>query len=647
MRRFIFFTSLFVFIHLFTVTAQTNNESSYSEIDTIPEERIVFTPTKASEYISNLLGIDSLWGPAGEAMKHSLTRLVDHYHEPMDSLKRRLMSFEYDSIEITPTFLSRRDTLPLRWLNKSTFIVDTIPLDREPFKREKTIVMNKVDSLFLSFRYKEKLPPIDHLIDSLLMARDTIIEVYIDTLYLQSNQIQMHRVLNDSIALTDSVLLHINVVPPLLPEGSGKTVRFLTDSSGFVISERYRVLMAEKDSPFFVVPGERMTDSLKYAVQTLFVHTEVRDSILLYLNDIDGRRTPFWLSVGDSDQHRFWVKNQANDSITLWIGNPTKFDLSFVLEDDVSVERREQKRVDDVPITTFTPARVLATIKPLEEIPIFWRYGLSSSFTMNQTYFSNWARGGESSIAGLLDIRGTAEYANKEQKSKWTSSGRLRYGAIVTEAHGFRSNTDEIEINSQYNRVLRQKIDFSSVFYGKTQVAKGFNYPNDSVVVSKFLNPGTFTIGVGFEYKPFPKTSLNFSALSYRNTFVLDTANINQTAFGIDRDLRSRQEMGGQLVVRNSISILDGLNINNVIRLFSSYLDKPKNIDVDWEMNLEKQINWYSRIRVNLHVIYDDDILFPVLDSAGDPVLLPDGSPRKAPKMQLKQFLGLTLAFRI
>lgn len=635
MRRIVFLTSLFAFFALLKVSAQNANESSQAENDTIPVQTIVFTPSEASEYISNLLGIDSLWRPTGETMKHSLTRLVHHYHEPMDSVRKRLMSFEYDSIEIKPTFLSHSDTLPLRWLNDTTFIVDTVPLEKDPFITRETIVMNNVDSLIISFRYKDKLPQLDSLIDSLLLARDTIREVFIDSLYLESKRLQMHQVYIDSI------------VPALLPPGSRRTVRFLPDSAGIVFTERFRMLMADTDSPFFIVPDEKMPDSLKYAVQALFAHTEVRDSILLLLNDIDGRRTPYWLSAGESDQYRFWVKNQANDSITLWVGNPTKYDLSLVLEDDVSVERREKKPVDDIPITTIRPARSLTALKPLEEIPVYWSYGLGSSFTMNQTYFSNWSRGGESSIAGLLDIRGTAEYTNKELKSKWTSSGRLRYGAIITEAQGFRSNTDEIEINSQYNRVLRDKIDFSSVFYGKTQVAKGYNFPNDSVVVSKFLNPGTFTIGLGVEWKPIPKTSLNFSPLSYRNTFVLDTASINQGAFGIDNDLRARQEMGGQLVVRNSTTILDGLNINNVIRLFSGYLDKPKNIDVDWEMSLDKQINWYSMIRVNFHIIYDDDIRFPVLDSAGNPVLMPDGSEKKAARTQLKQFLGLTLAFRI
>jgi hypothetical protein len=128
---------------------------------------------------------------------------------------------------------------------------------------------------------------------------------------------------------------------------------------------------------------------------------------------------------------------------------------------------------------------------------------------------------------------------------------------------------------------------------------------------------------------------------------VLDTTNINQTAHGVEADKRARQEMGGQMVIRNTTTIWDGFEVKNSIRLFSSYLDEPKNIDVDWEMNVEMQINWYFSIKFNLHLIYDDDVLFPLLDDSGEPVLLPDGEPRKVPKTQFNQFLWLTASFRI
>lgn len=95
------------------------------------------------------------------------------------------------------------------------------------------------------------------------------------------------------------------------------------------------------------------------------------------------------------------------------------------------------------------------------------------------------------------------------------------------------------------------------------------------------------------------------------------------------------------------MSILEGLSISNTLRLFSSYLDKPQNIDVDWEMNLERQITWFLYIRLNIHLIYDDDIRFPAMDKSGEIVLLPDGSQKMVPKTQYNQFLGLTFSFRI
>lgn len=601
--------------------------------DTLIKETIAYTPESASEYIEKLIVRENLWRIPEDTLYISLRRLIHHYNEPFDSVKKRLENFHYDSVKIGPSLIFHHDTLALRWLNDTLFFVDTVPLEKEPFIIQKTIIMNVMDTFALPLM--DRLPDARVQIDSLLKVRDTITEVFIDFPYLDSKNIITHRISDDSI------------IPPLLPPGSRKSFRFYEDSSKVIITESYRVLMADRQSPFYIVPDEKMPDSLRYAVSTLLEHTYERDSVLLFFNDIDGRRTPFWLTTRNDDMVRYWVRNQENDSITIWLGNPTKFDISLILEEDVYVERLEKKPSDDIPITTIQPQRKLAKLQPLEEIPVYWNYGFQSSFTLNQNYLSNWARGGESSFSSMLDIRGRADYTKRATKEQWTNSGRLRYGTVRTKEHGFRTNADMIELNSQYNRVLREKLDFSTSFYGKTQVAKGYNYPNDSVPVSKFLNPGTFTIGVGVEYKPFKDTRINFSPLSYRNTFVLDTAAINQTAHGIEREKRARQEMGGQLVIRNSFSIMDGLDVTNAIRLFSSYLDKPQNVDVDWEMGLEKEINWYFTIRLNLHLIYDDDIRFPVLDSAGEPVLLPDGTPRKAAKPQFNQFLGLTVSFRI
>lgn len=613
--------------------AQTEGELVTVENDSIPSSQVVFTSSSASEYIIKLLKSDDLFKPEGDTMKLSLTRLTHHYQEPFDSVANRLSGYNFNQINPRRTIISKNDTLPLRWLNKSAFIVDTVTMEREPFIIRKTIVMKAPDTSVLNL--VDRMPDMKFMIDSILQVRDTITDFFIDTLFLESKKIKMHHLDGEQI------------VPPLIPPGAGRSARLLPDSSKAVISERTRVYMADDESPFFIVPNTMMPDSLRSAVETLLQYTYQRDSMLLYISDLGGIKTPFWLTTRRDELQRYWVKNQENDSITLWIGNPTKNEIALILEEDVQFERMEKKLADDIPIVTLSPQRSLASLAPLKEIPVYWKYGLSNAFILNQTFLSNWSKGGENSLSSMLDMRATATYTNAENKIKWDNSGRIRYGTIITEEYGFRTNTDMVELNSQYNKVIRQKIDFSSVFYMKTQVDKGYNYPNDSVVVSRFLNPGTFTVGVGFEYKPFKNTLLNFSVLSYKNTFVLDTANINQTKHGIAGDRRSRQEMGGQLVIRNTVSILDGLNISNAIRLFSGYLDKPQNVDVDWEINLDKQISWFFMIRLNLHFIYDDDIRFPVLDSNKQPVLMPDGSEKRVPKLQFKQFLGLTLSFKI
>jgi hypothetical protein len=108
----------------------------------------------------------------------------------------------------------------------------------------------------------------------------------------------------------------------------------------------------------------------------------------------------------------------------------------------------------------------------------------------------------------------------------------------------------------------------------------------------------------------------------------------------------AKQEMGAQVVFNNKITPYKDLSVENRVRLFSSYLNKPQNVDVDWELIMDQRINWFFTIRVNLHFVYDDDTRFPVIDSEGLPVMLPGGSEKKVAKSQFKEFIGLSLQFK-
>jgi hypothetical protein len=404
--------------------------------------------------------------------------------------------------------------------------------------------------------------------------------------------------------------------------------------------------VADRSSPFRFLSGPHQLDSLEQAVETLLAYNEGRDSIRVILSDLFGSETPLWLTQGDNQADRFWVKNFRNDSITLWVGNPAPLEISLMMEDEIRVDRMTKAGLAPLPRELKEPDRALAEMAELEANPIFWDYDLTSSFTLNQTYLANWTKGGESSLATLLDITGGAIYNNKEANTEWISSMRINIGSLLTPEKGLRKNNDLIELNSKFNRNASGKIGFSASFYMKSQLAKGFNYPNDSVVVSKFLNPASLTLGLGAEYKPFKNTSINVAPLSYKNTFVLDTAQIDQTKHGISRDRKSKQELGTQVVVYNKFTAIEDLTVTNRLRMFSNYLDKPQNIDVDWEMQLDRKINWFFTIRLNLHLIYDDNVRFTVMDAEDQPVLLPDGSEKKVAKAQFKEFMGLSVLFQ-
>ncbi len=611
----------------FKSAGQAVFDSTYFAQDTTRNKAINFTPDSAALYIEHLIGLESLWKKDHDSIKSYLTELVGHYETPFDSIRAELQAFDFQKISFDTTLLVEHDTLPLRWLNDSLFFVDTLWLDQSPYFTQKTIRLRSLEPDSSLTALMDSIPDIIKWIDSIITIKDTITKKYINFAYLKSKNITLHTFLNGIIS------------PPFEISLINQDTKISADSSALIIINYSRVLRARDNTPFRYLPGGNMPDSLQTAITTLLEHTWNRDSVQIFLSGRSDSRIPFWLSSKKPDLYRHWIRNTHGDSITVWLGNPSKFDISMLLEEKINVERLGIIPTDDITFTTSLPDLTPASLKPLKEIPDFWDLSFDGSFSINQNYITYWAQGGESSFAGLIDIAGSAKYVNNETKSNWVSSGRMRFGSVSSKEKGLRINTDIIEINSQYNKIMINKLDFSSTFYFKTQLAKGYNYPNDSVPVSEFLNPGTFTIGIGAEYKPVENTLINLSPLSYKNTFVSDTTNIDQTVHGVDANKKAKQEIGGQLLIKNKLTLFDEVKVANSLRLFSNYADNPQNLDVDWEMSIERRITWIFSVRLNIHLIYDDDIRFPVE--------LPDGGEKKAPRTQFNQFLGLSLTLNL
>ncbi len=613
------------------VSGQTTSVTDTTSTDSLVVQ-VSFSTPEAWIYIDDALKQNSLWKSDSEPLKEALRRLLDQTAEPYDTARQRISSQNFSDIPVRTGVLEPAGTVDIHWVNDSTFVIDPQGWNSDLYLKDEIELVYPVD--FATLTLSDSLLDDNGMLDSTLFIPDTILVQTIDTAAINSLEIKLFHYNGDKFS------------PPLTEPGSNRTARLSDDLSAVLYFVHGSAWVADDSSPFYILDGEHHLDSLQVAVSTLLDFTERRDSSQLLISDLYGRKKPFWITTGSGDTQRFWVKNYNNDSITLWIGNPGTNEISLLLEDDVNFSRLVKEELRYLPSFITEPARKLQEMNMLKTIPKYWDYELASNFTLSQTYLENWTKGGESSFATMVDITGMATYNNKDAKTQWINIGRFKFGTISTQDKGFRKNHDQFEIDSKFNRNAWGKIGMSASFYMKNQLARGYNYPNDSVAVSKFLNPGTITVGIGAEYKPIEKTTINVAPLSYKTTFVFDTAHIDQTKHGIDPDKWAKRELGLQVVVNNQFNPTKTLEVTNRVRLFSNYLHKPQNMDVDWEMILEQKIAWFFTIQLNLHLIYDDDVHFTVFDADDNPIMNPDGSEKKVAKAQFKEFLGLALSFK-
>jgi hypothetical protein len=391
------------------------------------------------------------------------------------------------------------------------------------------------------------------------------------------------------------------------------------------------------------------SDSIIVAIKSLLSYVETRDSSIVNISNMYNEVTPVWLNSGRDRLVRYWLHNESSDSVTIWIGNVDRNTLGMYLENGIIFRRpTKQSNFSDAQLNLkVVDTRSLQEVRKIAIRPQYWKLHSEASFILNQAALFNWVKGGENSVSTVMDITGYADYNNKQKKLLSNNFLRLKYGLIASgKPTTVRKNLDLLESNSKLNHKAFGKFDFSSTMLFKTQLTRGYNYPNDSVPISKFLNPAVLTMGLGLDYKPNKNTSLNFAPFSYKATFVTDTANIDQTRYGIPNNKKSIHEPGVSFMITNEYKPYKNITIINRLQLFTNYIHNPMNIDVDWEMIATVKINWFTDVRFNTHLIFDDDTKTPLYDKEDKPVMGPDGKQKKTARIQFKELLGFTFVFR-
>lgn len=377
-------------------------------------------------------------------------------------------------------------------------------------------------------------------------------------------------------------------------------------------------------------------DSIKLALDALvgFLGT---DSVKIWFSNIAGDSVEIVLKDGIQMTRRFWLKNEMLDSIGLWMDAVASDRLLILMEDGLEVNRMKGKKYrDNFMFTTLEidPEMKSVNLKKIETNP--WQLGGIGQLLLSQVYLSNWAKGGQSSISIL--VRGDLNAKYSKDNLKWENLFRSKYGLVKYRDEGLRKNEDFWEISTTIGWKASKKWYYSFGFNLKSQFAKGYNYPNDSIIVSNIFSPGYLYTTAGFEYNPVKTTSVIFSPLTYRSTFVIDTTNIEHTKFGVPLNKRSKSELGFLLKAHHTYRIKEDISIENRLQFFADYKGFEK-IDFDWELNFRLQLGPFFTFSVITHILYNTDVKFPVYDDAG----IETG---KEAKMQFKEWMGFGIAYK-
>lgn len=258
-----------------------------------------------------------------------------------------------------------------------------------------------------------------------------------------------------------------------------------------------------------------------------------------------------------------------------------------------------------------------------DTIPDGWRTSGKLTLLINQSAFSNWQAGGDNSFAGNVNFNYDFNYT----KGVWLLDNKLiaSYGLTKTVDDGVRKTDDRLELNSVLGKKLKGNWSLSFFMNFKTQFTNGYDYQGDFIgdnedfPTAGFFKPAYWSFGPGFLWKKSDNLSVNFAPLTPKFTFLTGevfTYNENTNSYdssndvvtyGVDPGDSMLFEFGLNIRAYYKTEIMKNVSMENILSLYSNYIDKPQNVDLDYTLNLVMKINDVLSTNLTFQTIYDDN----------------------------------------
>lgn len=269
-----------------------------------------------------------------------------------------------------------------------------------------------------------------------------------------------------------------------------------------------------------------------------------------------------------------------------------------------------------------------------------WKKGGLIGVSFGQTSLTNWAAGGQNSVAANGIVSLFASY--KKDKNAWDNSLDLGYGILNQEGVKYTKKTDDkIDLLSKYGREAFKSFYYAALINFKTQMDVGYNYPTDStrLKISNKFAPAYIVMALGVDYKPNAYLSIFAAPFTGKLTIVNDQSLADVGAFGVEKGENTKSEFGGYVRMIYSKNDFKGDFLKNVafttkVDLFSNYTKDPQNIVVNWETLIALKISKYISVNLNTQLIYDDKIK------------IADKKNVAKPRVQFKEILGVGFSYK-
>jgi hypothetical protein len=389
---------------------------------------------------------------------------------------------------------------------------------------------------------------------------------------------------------------------------------------------------------------EAVNDSIMMLLDDLIKYADFVDTTRVHMTNLVGDESSILLQKNNQYFSRVWLKNEQNDSLRLLVKNLDKETIQLLIDDGVTFSRFKPKQTKEFDFTSLSEDFSGFTgVDEKYQVLTPWQIGGDGSVGFTQTYLNNWKKGGQSALSLLLVLKGFANYSNNDGKIKWENSGEIRNGWLRPggkEAET-QKNDDKLELTSRFGVSAFKKWYYSAEFNYETQLFNGYKYPtaDNPDPISGFMAPARTYFKVGLDYKPNKNFSLFLSPLTAKNVFVRDTVKIDQTKFSVPADKRGFWEPGLNADITFKKEITPDIKYETKYKMFMNYKAPFSKFDINWENLLVMQLNDHVNMRMMIHMIYDDDVKFPIENSAGETVY--------EPRLQLKQFFTIGFSYKI